>query len=74
MIGWRHKKTGNLYRVIDHVVIENGVTPAVLYEAWDSPKTKWVRPCAEFYDGRFEMFEPTVDFPDDSMKPLDGVR
>jgi hypothetical protein len=48
----RHGKTGGLYRLVhSQVVIEATMTPAVVYEGVDG--TIWVRPSAEFHDGRF---------------------
>lgn len=47
----RHLKTGGLYRVLLKGKIEADLTEAVAYEAQDG--TVWIRPAAEFYDGRF---------------------
>lgn len=48
----RHGKTGNLYQLRYRLaMIEATNTPAVIYEGQDG--TLWVRPSAEFYDGRF---------------------
>jgi hypothetical protein len=54
-----HRKTGHLYYVLGPVVLEAGVIPAVAY-GLDDPgtgrsvdPTVWVRPLAEFIDGRF---------------------
>lgn len=69
MVGWRHKKTGNLYRIVDFVIIEKNLIPAVCYEPWDEPHARFIRPCKDFFDGRFEMFEPNVDFPE-TLKPV----
>ena len=52
---WKHKKTGNLYSVMGYTIIEAGMVPAVIYRRSDNPlSTTFVRPCAEFFDGRFE--------------------
>jgi len=52
--GWepthQHRK-GGLYRVIARGKLEADLSPVVVYEAKDG--TTWVRPEAEFDDGRF---------------------
>lgn len=52
--GWRpthrHRK-GGLYRVVARGSIEADLTPAVIYD--DAEGRVWVRPAAEFDDGRF---------------------
>lgn len=52
--GWRpthrHRK-GGLYRVITRAQLEADLAPAVVYEGQDG--RVWVRPAAEFDDGRF---------------------
>jgi len=58
---WRHKKTGGEYRVIDgavnkNVFIEATGEPAVIYQSLKDHKI-WVRPRAEFFDGRFEPID-----------------
>lgn len=53
---WKHKKTGHLYTVVGFSIIETGMVPAVIYRRSDSVfSTAFVRPCAEFFDGRFEQ-------------------
>ncbi|MBS7790256.1 DUF1653 domain-containing protein [Roseococcus sp. SDR] len=51
---WRpthqHRK-GGLYRVIARGSVEADLTPAVVYD--DAEGTVWIRPAAEFDDGRF---------------------
>jgi hypothetical protein len=54
-VRWRHKKTGNLYCIVGYVIIEKTLTPAVCYEPVSEPRAVFVRPCEEFFDGRFEM-------------------
>ena len=54
-VRWKHKKTGNIYRIVDFVIIEKTLTPAVCYEPVVEPGGLFVRPCKEFFDGRFEM-------------------
>lgn len=48
---YQHKKTRGTYRVIECGKIEKDLTPCVIYVAEDN--TVWVRPTAEFLDGRF---------------------
>ena len=47
----RHRK-GGLYRVLGHGTWEADRSPAVIYD--DADGTVWIRPTAEFEDGRFE--------------------
>jgi len=49
--GWRHVKTGKVYWIVRLGKIEADLTEAVIYE--DSHGEVWVRPEAEFMDGRF---------------------
>lgn len=53
---YRHKKTGGTYQLLMHATIEATLTPAVVYGARDKLgfPVNWVRPTAEFCDGRFE--------------------
>lgn len=52
---WRHKKSGGFYRVVMHCTIEATLTPAIAYKSEAAPDaTVWIRPAAEFMDGRFE--------------------
>lgn len=52
---WRHKKTENLYIVKDLVVMESDLQLAVAYSGViENSRLTWVRPLAEFMDGRFE--------------------
>lgn len=51
----RHKKTGRLYYVtLDDVTIEKTMERAVLYRSMEDNRA-WIRPYAEFTDGRFEI-------------------
>jgi hypothetical protein len=50
-----HKKTGNTYQVVMTATIEATMVPAVVYAArHDGKVSRWIRPLAEFCDGRFE--------------------
>lgn len=50
---WQHLKSGGLYVVIGHCLIEADLTPATIYRSLFDGET-WVRPTAEFEDGRFQ--------------------
>ncbi len=50
----RHRK-GNLYRVLMHGVLETNRQPVIIYD--DADGTIWVRPTAEFEDGRFILID-----------------
>lgn len=49
---WRHTN-GFLYRITGFCIIEKGMVPAVMYERYQAAGPTWVRPCSEFFDGRF---------------------
>jgi hypothetical protein len=52
---YRHKKTGGVYRVLHLAVMEKYLSSVVVYRAWNGAGTQiYVRPYAEFVDGRFE--------------------
>lgn len=52
---WQHKKTETLYLVKDLVVMESDLQVAVAYSGvTENSRLTWVRPLAEFMDGRFE--------------------
>lgn len=53
---WKHKKTGHLYRIMGFVLIEKGLVPAVIY-ARHGELTQFIRPCDEFFDGRFRQVD-----------------
>ena len=50
---YRHKKTGGIYCVLHMATIEADKMPAIVYRS-EKHDTIWVRPEAEFCDGRFE--------------------
>jgi hypothetical protein len=58
---WQHRK-GGVYRIIGFTVIEDGWKPAVIYSPVDSTGT-CVRPCYEFFDGRFTPLADTISQP-----------
>lgn len=54
----RHKKTGHTYQVVTFATIEADLTPAIVYaESVTGRRSCWVRPLAEFCDGRFELVD-----------------
>lgn len=62
---WRHRK-GGVYRVVCCAVRESDMVPVVVYQC-EYPQgalfdrklaVTWVRPLAEFVDGRFTMVTP----------------
>lgn len=59
---WKHKK-GGLYRITMFCVIESGLVPAVAYQAVDGGGPVFIRPCSEFFDGRFrqQIEEPEIE-------------
>ena len=58
---YRHRETGGVYQVLCHAIIEATMTNAVVYAARgkDGSVQRWVRPTAEFCDGRFEPVDMT---------------
>ena len=54
---YRHRKTGGVYRLIARGCMESDLAPVTIYAAADG--TVWVRPTAEFNDGRFVPIEDT---------------
>lgn len=56
---YRHIKTGRVYAVlIENAVLEADQSSCVVYQGVDEERT-WVRPHAEFFDGRFEKLRPS---------------
>lgn len=55
-----HKKTGGRYAVIGRGKIEADLTPCVVYQK-SSTGEIWVRPAAEFDDGRFIELDTDAD-------------
>lgn len=59
---WRHVKTGGIYFVLDEdITIEKTMERAVLYVRVSTGE-KWIRPYAEFHDGRFEVLNSQRNF------------
>lgn len=51
---YRHVRTGRVYAVlISNATLEADETSCVVYQAIDQDRV-WIRPSAEFHDGRFE--------------------
>lgn len=67
---YKHKKTGGTYQLVMFATIEATMTPAVVYAARKDGEThRWVRPVAEFCDGRFEAVDmATVPFAKQSLR------
>lgn len=61
---FKHKKTGNIYRLINSAICEATMDPVIIYMDAESGLL-WTRPATEFYDGRFEVYIPVADFPGD---------
>lgn len=49
---WKHRKGGEYVVLYGDALIEYTITPAVVYRAVKDD-TVWIRPKAEFLDGRF---------------------
>lgn len=52
MITWKHKY-GTVYRILGYCIIEKTMEPAVMYAEHDKTAPIFIRPCWEFFDGRF---------------------
>ena len=57
-----HVKSGGVYRVLEIGKMENDLTSVVVYKSEDNGQV-WVRPLAEFADGRFVTYEPNLHSP-----------
>lgn len=65
---WLHEKSGNLYRIVGFGIMEETLVPVVSYApahgphgaVWGQHGAVWVRPCTEFFDGRFRQMKPKV--------------
>lgn len=57
---WKHEKTGNLYRVADHTVLEETLAVAITYESIEAENpVPWSRPSGEFL-AKFKRQELTL--------------
>lgn len=54
---WRHRKRGDVYLVMDHVIGEKSLEPMVSYSKETRPSDTWCRQAEEFFDGRFERVD-----------------
>lgn len=61
---WQHKKTGGVYRIVEFCVIEKGLVPSVAYRSQSSEGPVFIRPCEEFFDGRFKQIEESTKRPE----------
>ena len=68
---WKHKKTKHLYRIMGFCLIEKHMLPAVIYVR-DGELTQFVRPCDEFFDGRFEQVDVTPMEVEDIFEEEEG--
>ena len=53
---FKHEKTGHLYVVIAHCILESTTKPGILYQRSINGVPMgpiWARDASEFYDGRF---------------------
>jgi hypothetical protein len=57
---WVHKKTNSPYRILRFAVQEDTLQPVVVYEAL-SDGSVWIRPCSQFFDGRFRQMLKGVE-------------
>lgn len=57
---YRHKKRGTQYMVMGKATLQiegpHDMAECVIYQSMDDGRV-WVRPAAEFFDGRFERVE-----------------
>ena len=53
---FKHVASGGVYTLRAIALTEADLTPVALYVASDG--TIWVRPAAEFFDGRFQVHLP----------------
>lgn len=62
---YRHKKRGTVYRILQHATLQwdgpADMASVVVYQDVAEPNRIWVRAHDEFFDGRFEEFDPSED-------------
>lgn len=51
---WLHRATGKRYEILNYGISEKNLVPVVIYRELGKHGGVWVRPCYEFFDGRFE--------------------
>lgn len=56
---WPHVKSGGVYEYVTHAILESDCTPIVVYKNIADGHL-WVRPTAEFHDGRFVKVDDAV--------------
>lgn len=54
---WIHRKSGGHYSIVIVGAMESTLRPMVVYRSL-STDSIWIRPAAEFFDGRFEIVRP----------------
>jgi hypothetical protein len=59
---FQHKKTGHLYEFRGLTIIEKTMEPAVRYAPPYSENVEFIRPAAEFFDGRFIPYVDSSEF------------
>ncbi len=52
---WVHQKTQQNYVILGFGIIEKTMEPAVIYAEYSNRTHTWIRPCSEFFDGRFKQ-------------------
>jgi len=50
---WLHVKSQQYYEIIGYGLLESTLEPIVIYRRRGTDAPLWVRPVAEFFDGRF---------------------
>lgn len=58
---WLHVKSGNYYTILDFALREADLQPQVVYRRSDGTGPSFIRPCAEFFDGRFRSDDRATD-------------
>ena len=50
---WRHRKSGNHYRIVEVCILENTLQSAIVYKSMENPALTWCRPLSEWLE-KFE--------------------